>query len=168
VNAMTDMDTRLDTRPVHVEVANGKVVSFKCDDEEITTFLDTCFSRHCAVNVGELGFGTNFGARRPIPMNSHINERSPGIHLGFGQHNQDNGSVPYQCDLHLDLIAKGGIVKLDDLEIDIDLSEFTTTEEGHPMDFRDEDVFSPDLDDIEVEDCCGVFEGGELRIVDLH
>jgi hypothetical protein len=125
------------------------------------SFLQQCFKTHCAYNVGELGFGTNRMIEIPIALNSHINERKPGIHLGFGQHNQDPGIVTYQCQIHLDLVASGGLMWVDDDSDPIDLLTFRPTLVDHPSKFRDEDVFSPDLNDLEVEDCCGILRQGQ-------
>jgi hypothetical protein len=121
-------------------------------------------TRHCAYNVGELGFGTNFCVRDPIAMNSHINERRPGVHLGFGQHNQDPGVVGYQCAVHLDLIARGGLVWVDDDKVPLDLENITPSPAVHPCGPRDEDLFSPDFEDLEIDDCCGIVTGDGLQL----
>lgn len=156
VNAITDQDARLDRHPVTVHIEGGRAVDYQCDDPALRGFLDECFQSQCAVNVGELGFGTNAAISRPIAMNSHINERRPGVHLGFGQHNQDPGVVPYQCPIHLDLIATGGLVYVDDDPVPIDLEHVPATDAPHPDTSRDEDVFSPSVDELEVDDCCGI------------
>lgn len=156
VNAITDQDARLGGHPVTVVVEDGRAVDYACDDPETLRFLHECFRTQCAVNVGELGFGTNGGVREAISMNSHINERRPGVHLGFGQHNQDPGVVGYQCPIHLDLIATGGLVWVDGDEVPIDLEHVIPSAAPHPVSPRDEDVFSPELDELDVDDCCGI------------
>ncbi|MEU0119418.1 hypothetical protein ABZ137_38505 [Streptomyces bobili] len=161
VNAITSQDARLHKCPVRVEVRDGRATSYKCDDDAVSRFLDECFGVQCAVNVGELGFGTNDAVHDAIPMNSHINERRPGIHLGFGQHNQAPGIVGYQCAIHLDLIAKGGMVWMDDQEEPLDLENITPSTAPHPDITRDEDVFSPD--ELDVDDCCGIMTADGLR-----
>jgi leucyl aminopeptidase (aminopeptidase T) len=110
VNAITDRDARLDRHPVHVSLADGRAVDYHCGDVATQSFLDECFEKYCACNVGELGFGSNDKVRDAIQLNSHINERRQGVHLGFGQHNQDPSVVGYDCDIHLDLVARGGVV----------------------------------------------------------
>ena len=130
----------------------------------MTVFLDECFQTHCAFNVGELGFGTNVGIRDAIAMNSHINERRPGVHLGFGQHNQDPGIVGYQCAIHLDMIARGGTLWIDDDPAPLDLENFTPSHAAHPKNPRDEDVFSPEPDELEIDDCCGILTGDGLKL----
>jgi hypothetical protein len=167
LNAVTSRDTRLQNTPVKIVLKDGKAVDYDCVDLEITKFLDQCFNKYCVSNVGELGFGTNRMIKEAIAMNSHINERKPGIHLGFGQHNQDPGIVPYRCDIHLDLVADGGDLWIDDDDSPINLASFPPSNKLHPSIFRDEDVFSPDLDDLEVEDCCGILKQGEMRLFKL-
>jgi hypothetical protein len=161
LNAITRRDTRLSNSPVMVELRDGKAVKYNCSDLDILRFLTQCFDKLCASRVGEIGFGTNRNIGHAIAMNSHINERKPGIHIGFGQHNQDAGIVPYQCDIHLDLIAAGGSVWVDNDKEAIDLSCFSRAKVCHPAAFRDEDVFSPNLDDLEVDDCCGILRHGK-------
>lgn len=161
LNALTQRDTRLNLTPVTVHLSGGRATEYHCADNEIMSFLNQCFRTYCAYNVGELGFGTNRKIGVPIPLNSHINERKPGIHLGFGQHNQDPGVVSYQCNIHLDLISAGGSLWIDDDPSCINLLDFSPAVVAHPANFRDEDVFSPDLEDLEVEDCCGILRSGQ-------
>lgn len=158
VNAVTDHDVRLHDHPVTIWIEDGRAVKYQCDDIATNQFLEQCFQTSCAHKVGELGFGTNFGIKDAIAMNSHINERRPGIHIGFGQHNQDPTVVGYQCSIHLDLIARGGMVWVDDDTIPLDLEHIAPSSQPHPKNPRDEDVFSPEMDD-----CCGILtKGGPL------
>lgn len=164
VNAITERDARLHDHPVRVWVEEGRAVKYECDDPATSQFLSECFHTHCAYNVGELGFGTNSGVSDAIAMNSHINERRPGVHLGFGQHNQDPGLVGYQCSIHLDLIARGGTVWVDDDPIPMDLENIIPSSQTHPVKTRDEDVFSPETDELEIDDCCGILTSDGLRL----
>lgn len=165
VNAITDQDSRLDRTPVTVRIEGGRAVETQCEDPRITRFLQDCFQTHCAYNVGELGLGTNPGIVEPIAMNSHINERRPGVHLGFGQHNQDPGVVGYQCAIHLDLIARGGLIWVDDDPLPLDLENLPPPRGVHPSRPRDEDVFAPDSgDDLTIDDCCGILTSEGLTL----
>jgi leucyl aminopeptidase (aminopeptidase T) len=164
VNAITDRDARLQEHPVTVEVAGGRAIKHACEDDATSRFLEECFETYCAYNVGELGFGTNFAVDGAIPMNSHINERRPGVHLGFGQHNQDPRVVGYQCAIHLDLIARGGTVWVDEDPVPLDLEQLVPSLYSHPISPRDEDVFSPGTEELEVDDCCGILTGDGLQL----
>ena len=155
VNAITERSSRLKEHPVFVEIRDNRAVKYWCDDLTVKSFLDECFTKRCAFNVGELGLGTNYKVLTPIELNSHINERRPGVHIGFGQHNQDL-DVPYRCNIHLDLIADGGLLWIDDDPEPIDLERVNPSDAPHPTRSRDEDVFSPRIDELEVDDCCGV------------
>jgi hypothetical protein len=163
-NLITDRDARLQKHPVTVWIEQGRAVRHECSDPDTSLFVDECFRTHCSHNVGELGFGTNFGASTGIAMNSHVNERCPGVHLGFGQHNQDSAVVGYDCTIHLDLIARGGLVWVDDDPTPLDLENIIPSSRAHTANFTDEDVFSPELDDLTVDDCCGILtrEGIQL------
>jgi hypothetical protein len=164
LNAITDRDARLERHPVHVSIEDGRAVRCECDDAQTQRFLDECFGTHCAYYVGELGFGTNSSVGEAIPLNSHINERRPGVHLGFGQHNQDPGVVGYQCAIHLDLIARGGLLWIDDEPEPLDLENVSPSAAKHPRSTLDEDVFSPEIDDLDVDDCCGILTDDGLKL----
>ena len=164
VNAITDRDARLHDHPITVRIEQGRAVTFECRDQATSQFLEECFQTHCAYNVGELGFGTNYRVDAAIPLNSHINERRPGVHLGFGQHNQDPGVVGYQCSIHLDLIAKGGLVWVDNDPMPLDLESIAPSRTRHPTGSRDEDVFAPDTVELEIDDCCGMLTSEGLQL----
>lgn len=165
VNAMTSENAALQGNPVEIFIDDGIVTHYNCRDKFITNFLDQCFFKYCAKHVGELGFGTNYAIKEPISLNSHINERHPGVHIGFGQHNQGS-SVGYRCNVHLDLIADGGELFIDQSGNMIDLTVPMSSTASHPDNYRDEDVFAPDFDDIDVDDCCGILgrDGLELFV----
>lgn len=163
VNAITDCDARLQDHPVSVWIEDGRAVKYECADSTTLRFLNDCLQTHCAYNVGELGFGTNFAVGEAVAMNSHINERRPGVHLGFGQHNQDPSVVGYQCAIHLDLIARGALVWVDDDPVPLDLENIAPSTLPHPTDPRDEDVFSPERDDLMPDDCCGILTSNGLQ-----
>jgi hypothetical protein len=161
INMITERDARLDRAPVRLVIEDGRVVDFSCDSPDMLAFVEDCLVRKCASNVGELGFGTNWRIDQPIAMNSHINERRPGVHLGLGQHNQGPGAVGYQCPIHFDLIAAGGLVYVDDDPVPVDLENVIPSSAPHPSQTRDEDVFSPEALEISEEDCCGLLACAE-------
>ena len=152
VNVFFDKDVRLETHPVTVEIEHGKLVSFDCADDEMRNFLTKCFQRQNAKNVGELGFGTNQAVTEAVFENSHLNERIPGVHLGFGQHNQTDEAAGYFCDIHIDLCAKGGRIWFDEAKQPLDLEQLRPSSQPHPRLISGEDVVSDDAED----DCCGI------------
>lgn len=154
INTITERDVRFTNAPVHLNFECGSVVDYQCDDKETMEFLHQAFaSAPNSRRVGEIGFGTNFAIKKAISMNSHVNERCPGVHLGLGQHNQAPGVVEYQCPIHLDLIANGGLVWADN-EFAANLSNLPESSTPHPSFTTDEDVFSPES----IDDCCGIFQ----------
>ncbi|HEX8381486.1 MAG TPA: aminopeptidase [Allosphingosinicella sp.] len=156
VNAIVARDARLERFPVTIWIEDGRVTRFRCESGETSRFLDDCFQEQCAVNIGELGFGTNFQIARPVAMNSHINERIPGVHLGLGQHNQEGSVVSYRCSIHLDLIGRGGMIWADDDPVPLDLERLEPSLNPHPTQARSEDVFSGDVSELGDGDCCGL------------
>lgn len=138
LNFAVDADARLAGRPVRVDIEGGAMVSYHCDDPGVRGVLDGVFAEEAARNVGELGFGTNLGIKRFIAMNSHINERHPGVHIGFGEHGQP-GRVPFQALRHLDLIFEGAEITIDDREV-IDSKSFIPTDLPHPAGVHCEDT----------------------------
>jgi hypothetical protein len=166
VNTITDRDARLHSAPVTVWVENRRAVKWECDDPLTLKFMNDCFSKDCVRNVGELGLGTNPGIDVGIPLNSHINERKQGVHLGFGQHNQDPGLVGYDCLLHVDLISKGAVIWIDNDETPLNMEQLTLSTNPHPTSPRDEDAFSPESieEEMSLDDCCGTLTCDGLQL----
>lgn len=144
-NVVSTLDMRLGSRPLRVDIKESRAVGFTCEDPIISDFVEKCFKKDHATNIGELGFGTNIAISNFIAHNSHLNERRPGLHLGFGQHNQDPLLVKYDTDIHLDLMTDGGTITGDD-GTSIELASFQPpTKIEHPFLVRDEDITG---------DCC--------------
>lgn len=152
VNMQYDGDVRLERHPVTVDIEGGVLTKFSCESPEISVFLTGCFSRDNATRVGELGFGTHKAVTIAVSENSHLNERVPGVHIGFGQHNQSVNATGYDCDIHVDLCAKGGLIWFGDSEEPMDLQDVKPSGNAHPILVNSEDVFSDDAE----EDCCGI------------
>jgi hypothetical protein len=148
VNVFTRLDPRLGDHPPTIRIADGRAVDFSCDDARVSELLRLCFERPNATRVGEVGFGSNSAISGWVGLNSHINERRPGIHLGFGQHNQSIYIVDYECDIHLDLIANGALVWVDGAQDPIDVARVTPSRGAHPVMVMDEDIDG---------DCCGLW-----------
>jgi leucyl aminopeptidase (aminopeptidase T) len=155
LNTILDINTCLKANPVKVFIEQGKAVYFECDNSEIHKVVAKCFDTNNGINIGELGFGTNYCVQNATPLNCHINERCPGVHLGFGQHNQGSGNL-YECKTHLDLISKGGFIWVDEDLSPLDLDNIVPSLIPHPLNYQSEDVFSPDLAPTSCNDCCGI------------
>lgn len=147
----TTIDARLANHPVTIEIRDGRVVSYSCENSSVRRLLGRFFDAKNTDRVGELGFGTNVGIQRFIPLNSHINERHPGVHLGLGAHQQRFDAVQYQCDIHLDLITSDATIVIDDDEVIESNNLASFRSEHHPDPLR-EGIGDEDLDG----DCCGV------------
>lgn len=152
VNMYYEDDVRLDSSPISVDIVDGRLIDFHCDNATMRRFLGECFSRPNAKRVGELGLGTNKAVVSAVPENSHLNERVPGVHLGFGAHNQTSEATGYSCDVHVDLCAKGGQIWFDDSDYPLDLEAVPPSKTPHPELISSEDIFSDDAED----DCCGI------------
>jgi len=139
-------DLRLGEHPAVITLAGGKATSASCASERIIKLINMNFSRTYGRRVGEIGFGTNVSLTDFVPGNSHLNERFPGVHLGFGSHNQIGGAVDYFEPVHMDLVTNGASIELSD-GTTIDLRNFTEKNFPHPTLVRDEDI---------VGDCCSV------------
>jgi hypothetical protein len=157
VNYRFDGDVRLHTCPVTVTIENNELVAWTCEDARIARQLNEFFMMSNATRVGELGFGTHPEVDAAVLENSHLNERRRGVHIGFGQHNQDSTIAGYKAQIHVDLIAAGGQVLVPGGRI-VDLERVPRTDAKHPVLMKSIDVFSPDLvpPDISPADCCGL------------
>ena len=132
-------DARLDEYPITFEIDSGEVCHFSCDDSLMQAFLEQVFSRVNARKVGELGFGTNIGIDRWVSLNSHINERHAGVHLGFGEHGQP-GVVEYHASVHLDAISSAEVLLPGDGGPPIDMSALKPEAATHPSGTHCEDL----------------------------
>jgi leucyl aminopeptidase (aminopeptidase T) len=141
VNLVTAVDVRLHNHPVTVVIEDGQAIDCRCSDDEVSRFLDTCFSVEGGLEVRELGFGTNAAVKSATRWNSHINERKAGVHLGFGRRRAMLGDV---APIHLDLIASGGRAWVDADPIPLDFGDLAPSAGAHPLNVEDTDVSSPD------------------------
>ncbi|MCG3769181.1 MAG: hypothetical protein JW384_00301 [Nitrosomonadaceae bacterium] len=152
VNCRFEGDVRLEKSPVTIEISDSRIVDYRCSNRRILSQLDAFFAMENARRVGELGFGTDPAKGEPVPENFHINERRLGVHIGFGQHNQEDHVAGYQALVHVDLISAGGDVTLDD-GVSIELENVPFIDKPHPSLLQEVDIFSPD---IVPPDCCGL------------
>ncbi|TDD63706.1 hypothetical protein [Actinomadura rubrisoli] len=158
VTSYTGHDARLGGHPVTVDIEHGRVTGVACADPLVARLLERCLRVENADRIGELGFGTNVGTTGFIPLNSHINERHPGVHLGLGMHGQRLDVVDYWSDIHLDLITSDATIAVDGrTEIrSTDLRDFA--DERHPAPLT-EGLHEEDIDG----DCCGLITSEVAR-----
>lgn len=152
VNAYTKVDARLGGHPLRIRIKDSHAVDFDCADPQVRQLVETVFAQTNARHVGELGFGTNGGVGEFIAMNSHINERHRGVHLGFGQHNQNIYLVSYPSEIHMDMIAVGGQVWVDAEPVPVNLDSLLPSANPHPK-LDPKTLMDEDIDG----DCCGLF-----------
>lgn len=157
VNYRFDGDVRLQSNPVVVQIRDNQLTSFSCKEKRIAEQLERFFAMNNAKRVGELGFGTHPAMLAALPENTHLNERRRGVHIGFGQHNQADQLAGYVAQVHVDLIASGGKVRLSGGE-EIDLESVPVVNATHPHLMKSVDLFSPadTPPDIAPVYCCGL------------
>ncbi|WP_378792258.1 hypothetical protein [Microbacterium laevaniformans] len=145
-NVISRLDMRLREAPLVVDVSDSYVTNFQCANPELFELVSTGFGMTNARRVGELGFGTNRALGDFLSHNSHLNERHPGVHIGFGQHNQSLDVLPYEADIHLDAVTNGATIYGARSGRVLDLASFQPDPAiAHPTLMRDEDITG---------DCC--------------
>lgn len=154
--AFTKLDARLEEHPVVFQIDNGAMVDYRCDNRSVEKLIERILRVPNANRVGELGFGTNIGIDRFISLNSHLNERHPGLHIGFGQSNQRRGTV-YSCDVHVDFITSDCTIEVAG-EPPLHSDDFKDLTGEHPV--IEAGVYDEDLDG----DCCGLFSAHETTV----
>jgi aminopeptidase len=97
-------DPRISGSPVTIQIENSVVKNVSCEDYMLRYFLSNYFKTPFCDRIGEVGIGTNYGIPEFVPFLSHINERFPSLHIGFGANNQGEAIAGWNCPLHLDLI----------------------------------------------------------------
>lgn len=151
VNSFINFPTNLNITPIEIAIENSMAIHWHCKNPDIQLFLNKYFEVDIARRVGELGIGTNPGALYPTGINSHLDERRCGVHIGFGQHNQQ-ANVPYVYGHHLDLICSDGIIICGSGQL-IDLQNFELLSEFDEQHFRSQDVFA--VSESALRTCCG-------------
>jgi hypothetical protein len=152
VSSLTSLDARLADHPVRIEIEDSCLKDYSCDNVSVMKLIGGCLEYENFRRVGELGFGTNVGIKQFIPMNSHINERHPGLHIGFGGHGQLLDVVPYICKMHFDLITSDSQIELGEGGV-IQSADLASMTGQHPPFQRG--LHDQDLDGLE-GDCCGL------------
>lgn len=137
-NVKLPFDTRLVDKPVYLDIEHGILKKFWCKDTQLKGFLDEVFKEPHLTTVAEFGIGTNRGLTQFTANNSHINERFPGVHLGFGKHLQQN-KVEYYTPIHIDFISPYGLIKIDGESDVICLDRLEPVQVQHPDDTTTED-----------------------------
>jgi hypothetical protein len=135
------------------------VVNFSCDSPLVNKLYRRFAEYDHFDRVGELGFGTNIGISEWIPMNSHINERRPGLHIGLGGHGQRLEVAGYACRVHLDLMTSDATTIVD-RHATFDSRKLADLKGQHPalqIGLHDEDIDALD------GDCCGLIWGSHLE-----
>lgn len=145
-NVVTRQDMRLAEQPLRIDIRDSVAVSHTSRNPETDELVTRCFGLDNGRRVGELGFGTNSAIPDFLAANSHLNERRPGLHLGFGQHNQSPDRVAYHADVHLDVVTDDATLTDLDSGATMRLSEVAPRYDiAHPVLMRDEDITG---------DCC--------------
>jgi len=152
ISSLTNLDARLADHPVRIEIEDGCLKDYSCENASVMRLVSGCLEYENFRRVGELGFGTNVGINQFISMNSHINERHPGLHIGFGGHGQLLDVVPYICKIHFDLITSDSRIELDNGSV-IKSADLANMTGQHPPFQRG--LHDQDLDGLE-GDCCGL------------
>jgi hypothetical protein len=92
--------------PFKVKIVNSKIVHYECCDSISALFFKQWQTIDNSMRVGEVGFGTNPGSESFVDFCSHLNERHPGLHLGFGTPTQSAQNVDWSSPIHFDVIPK--------------------------------------------------------------
>ena len=108
---------RLDETPLVLEIRGGRLVSARCEREE----LEQDFWRYCHTDansdrVGELAFGTNFGLSEMIGVLLQ-DEKVPGVHLAFGDPYGSQTHADWKSRTHVDVLTRGCDVWIDDDQV---------------------------------------------------
>jgi len=102
------------TTPLKLVIENSSITEFECSDEITMRFLRDWATLENSMRVGEVGFGTNPGSAGFVDFCSHLNERHPGLHIGFGTPTQSSRLVAWSCPVHLDIIPSDTTVNFDE------------------------------------------------------
>ena len=108
---------RLDETPLVLEIQGGRLVSARCDREDLEQdFWSYCHTDANSDRVGELAFGTNFGLSEMIGVLLQ-DEKVPGVHLAFGDPYGSQTHADWKSRTHVDVLTRGCDVWIDDDQV---------------------------------------------------
>jgi leucyl aminopeptidase (aminopeptidase T) len=140
-----DFDARLSTHPLTLRFEGSVIVQVDCRDARLVAFLETLFQESSLRIVGEFGIGTNVGIDRFTRLNSHINERHAGVHIGFGEQVQPVRPGHLSA-VHVDAIFAGARLEFGDGRV-LSTDALAPGGHEHPLDTLGEDTEHHDEDE---------------------
>jgi leucyl aminopeptidase (aminopeptidase T) len=107
----------LDRTPLVLEVRGGRLVSARCEHEDLERdFWTYCHTDANSDRVGELAFGTNLGLRDMIGILLQ-DEKMPGVHLAFGDPYGSQTHADWASKTHVDVLTRCCDVWIDDEQV---------------------------------------------------
>jgi aminopeptidase len=107
----------LDRTPLVLEVRGGRLVSARCDRQDLERdFWTYCHTDENSDRVGELAFGTNLGLREMIGILLQ-DEKVPGVHLAFGDPYGNQTNADWKSRTHVDVLTRQCDVWIDDEQV---------------------------------------------------
>ena len=95
--------------PVYMNIENGKVVSFECEDKKIYAVLEQMFQIPERRTVGEIGIG--FNKKAELCGNMLVDEGTAGcIHFGFGSNATIGGKN--KTPFHMDFVIRNPEIEI--------------------------------------------------------
>jgi aminopeptidase len=100
------------TTPLTVIIKDGYVTETACENSDIKKDFDDYIQTHKYGNrIGELGIGTLVGLQKFVG-NLLQDEKFPGVHIAFGGSYPHETGADWDCDSHIDIIAKDVSISL--------------------------------------------------------
>lgn len=107
---------RIEESPLKISIKDGRPPrkeSITCDDKEIERDIREYIGQaECSSYLGELGFGTNLYVDELIGS-ILVDEKAPGVHIAFGDPNQNMTMAGWTCKQHIDMVMQNCDVWLD-------------------------------------------------------
>ena len=111
---------RVEESPLKIDIKDGrppKKRSIECDDKEIERDIREYLGQsECSSYVGEIGFGTNLFVDKLIGS-ILVDEKAPGVHIAFGDPNQNMTMAGWTCTQHIDMVMQNCDVWLDEKKV---------------------------------------------------
>ena len=103
--------------PLTVEIAGGRLQSAHSDRKDLEQeFWEYCHTDEYSDRVGEIAFGTNIALEDMIGVLLQ-DEKSPGVHLAFGDPYGSQTGAPWKSRTHIDVLTRGCDVWIDDEQV---------------------------------------------------
>ena len=103
----------LEKTPVTLKIENGRVISVRCDNQELVKDLKEYMKQDENANrIGEFAIGTNLSLNKLVGVLLQ-DEKFPGVHIAIGHGYPEKTGADWNSKAHVDAVLKNPTIDVD-------------------------------------------------------